>query len=208
MNYISKIPSLSFIPFLSHPSPSSPPCFENFKIVPYWGEVPRLTSNSFSCTTKLQLSCSSFPRSWGYRPVSPVCDLFPWKVSFRTWLWFPASISDSAQLPRTPAWGSDEVWGNPYTPDICSQHLWKSWQKDWRLKSRWNPSGKPIELTNLDTWELSECTPPTKEHTRTGTSPPDPGTYVADRQLSLHGCPAWPQWERMHLTWSRLDVPG
>jgi hypothetical protein len=34
----------------------------------------------------------------------------------------------------------------------------------------------------------------------------DPSTYVADRQLSLHGWPVRPQWERM--SWQRLDVPG
>lgn len=34
--------------------------------------------------------------------------------------------------------------------------------------------------------------------------------YVADRHmyrpLSLRGCPVWPQWERMHVIWQRLDV--
>lgn len=38
--------------------------------------------------------------------------------------------------------------------------------------------------------------------------PPSPSTFVADRQLSLNGCPVQPQWEKMHLVCHRLDMRG
>lgn len=43
---------------------------------------------------------------------------------------------------------------------------------------------KPKELTNLDSWRLSETEAPTKQHTRAGPRPPR--SYIADTLLGLH----------------------
>ena len=58
----------------------------------------------------------------------------------------------------------------------------------------------------MDPWKLSASEPPTTEYTWAGTR--TPGIYVADRQLSLHGYPVWPQWERMYLIWQKVGVPA
>jgi hypothetical protein len=58
----------------------------------------------------------------------------------------------------------------------------------------------------MDPWKLSASEPPTTEYTWAGTR--TPGIYVADRQLSLHGYPVWPQWETIHLTWQSLNMLG
>lgn len=44
--------------------------------------------------------------------------------------------------------------------------------------------------------------PSAQEHTGAGTRP------HGHRQLSVHGCPVWPQWERMYLLLQRLEVLG
>lgn len=99
----------------SQPFLFSPLRLDISEVVPYWGAQGK--------DLNLQPCCLSFPRSQGYKPVPPVCVLFPW-------VWFPTPTSDSAQLPGTPAWGSNALWENPYTPGISSLgHIHKNKNK-------------------------------------------------------------------------------
>jgi hypothetical protein len=60
-------------------------------------------------------------------------------------------------------------------------NLWKNRRNDCCPQGDGNSTGRPTESTNLDTSELSETEPPTKEHT--WAEPRPPTTYVADLSL-------------------------
>jgi hypothetical protein len=59
-------------------------------------------------------------------------------------------------------------------------------RKSWGERIKTLKGITPTESTKLDSWELSETEPPTKEHPQMAETFI---TYVADVQLSLHVCP-------------------
>jgi hypothetical protein len=63
-----------------------------------------------------------------------------------------------------------------------------------------DPMGRPAVSTHLDSWDLLDTEPQTRQHT-----PADmryPNTYAAE------DCLLWPQWEKMHLTLKRIEARG
>ena len=68
-------------------------------------------------------------------------------------------------------------------------------------KEEGNPIGRPAVSTNLDTCDLSDTEPPTKQHTPADMRPPP-------HKQQRTACLVWVQSEKMHLTVKRLEGPG
>jgi hypothetical protein len=73
-------------------------------------------------------------------------------------------------------------------------------QQREKIEEEGDPIERPAVSTNLDPWDLSDTgPPPTRQQTPADMRPPD--TYTAEDCI-------WPQWEKMHRTFKRLEIPG